>query len=90
MSQTIASMTEKDLKKNGMLSAVTHFADITVRVGSITIGTMAILGVPAYFLDKKLETWPIIFIVALVIAMPFSQYLVVKKMKEFVKNNPRY
>jgi len=89
MSQIIALMDKNASKKSQVFSALSHYTDITMRVGSITIGTMGLLGIPAYFLDKKLETFPLLFIIALVVALPFSQYLVVKKMKEFLKNNPR-
>ncbi len=59
-----------------------------MRVASITLGTMAIFGVPAYFLDQQFGTRPWFFVAALIVALPLSQYLVFKKMNEFTKNNP--
>ncbi|OGJ42926.1 hypothetical protein A3J23_03260 [Candidatus Peregrinibacteria bacterium RIFCSPLOWO2_02_FULL_48_14] len=75
-------------KRSYLFTALEHYTQITMRVASITIGTMAILGVPAYFLDQKLGTWPWIFVTALIVGLPLSQYLVFKKMNEFTKNNP--
>lgn len=75
-------------KKSSLYSGFQHFSEITLRVATITMGTMAILGLPAYFLDQTLETWPILFVSALIVSLPFSQYLVYRVMKEYSEKNP--
>jgi len=72
-----------------MARAFRHYTEITSRVLAATVGTIAVLGVPAYFLDKWLGTSPWIFGVALVLSLPISQIMVIKIMLRYTKNNPQ-
>lgn len=77
----------RNKKPSDLITGFRHFSDISLKVATTTIGTMALLGVPAYFLDKKLETWPWFFVGALIVALPLSQYLVYLVMKEYSQDN---
>ncbi len=72
-----------------MARAFRHYTEITSRVLAATVGTIAVLGVPTYFLDKWLGTFPLIFGIALVLSLPISQFMVIKIMQRYVKNNPQ-
>jgi hypothetical protein len=84
-----AMTTEKDPQSSILMRAFRHYTEITSRVLAATVGTVALLGVPTYFLDKALGTWPYIFGVALVLSLPLSQYMTIKVIKTYLKNNPR-
>lgn len=75
-------------QKNIVKRALTHYISISSRVLVVTAGTVTILSVPAYYLDKELGTWPWFFIAALVLALPLSQWLVFKVMKAYFTRNP--
>lgn len=51
----------------------------------ITIAAIAIIGGGAYVLDKRLGTFPILFIIGLVIAYPLTQVYLFKKFKGYAK-----
>lgn len=72
-----------------MARAFRHYTEITSRVLASVVGTIAILGTPAYFLDKWLGTSPWIFGGALILSLPISQFMVIKVMQRYVKNNPQ-
>ncbi len=72
-----------------MARAFRHYTEITSRVLASVVGTIAILGTPGYFLDKWLGTSPWIFGGALVLSLPISQFMVIKVMQRYVKNNPQ-
>lgn len=80
---------DKDSQKSILFHAFRHYTEITSRVLAATVGTVAVLGVPAYFLDKWLGTWPWVFGIALVLSLPISQVMVVKIMQRYVKDNPQ-
>lgn len=71
------------------LRAFRHYSIITSRVLAATVGTVVIMGVPAYFFDKYFGTWPIVFGLALIASLPISQLLVLRSMRDFIKNNPQ-
>ncbi len=71
------------------MRAFRHYSLITSRVLAATVGTVAIMGIPTYFLDKWLGTWPILFGLALIASLPISQLLVIRSMKDYVKHNPQ-
>ena len=48
----------QDSQKSIMARAFRHYTEITSRVLAATVGTIALLGTPAYFLDKWLGTSP--------------------------------
>lgn len=84
-------MTRKeDSQKTIMYRAFKHYTEITSRVLAATVGSIAVLGVPAYFLDKWVGTFPLIFGIALVLSLPLSSFVTIKLMKEYLKNNPQY
>lgn len=72
-----------------MMRAFRHYSIITSRVLAATVGTMGVLGIPAYFLDKIFGTWPVLFALALLASLPLSQLLVIRSMMEYTKNNPQ-
>ena len=63
-------------------SRVTVFLQST----AITIVAIAIIGGGGYALDKFLGTFPIIFIVGIVMAYPVTQVYLFKKFKGFANN----
>lgn len=88
MSQ-IAMTKPQESQSSILLRAWRHYSQITSRVLATTVGTVAVLGIPAYFIDKAVGTWPVIFGIALILSLPLSQILVVKVMREYLKNNPQ-
>ncbi len=52
---------------------------------SYTIGILLVFGFVSYYIDKKLGTFPVIFIIGLAIAYPLTQFLLFKKVKQFAK-----
>ena len=81
--------TKKDSQSAILLRAWKHYTEITSRVLAATVGTIAVLGVPSYFLDKWLGTSPWFFGIALVLSLPISQVMVIKIMLRYTKNNPQ-
>ncbi len=71
-----------------MLSAWSRYSQITSRVVVCILGSIALLGIPAYFLDQHFQTWPIISGVALIFSLPLSQFMVIRSMQTYLKNNP--
>ena len=51
-----------------------------------TVGMLVVFGFISYYIDKKLGTFPIIFIIGLAIAYPLTQFLLFKKIKNYAKN----
>lgn len=80
---------DKDSQKSIMTRAFRHYAEITSRVLATTVGTVAVMGVPTYFLDKWLGTFPLIFGIALVLSLPVSQFMTIKIMQRYLKDNPQ-
>lgn len=80
---------EKDSQRSIMARAFRHYTEITSRVLATTVGTVALMGVPAYFLDKYLGTFPVIFGIALVISLPVSQVMTIRIMQKYLKDNPQ-
>lgn len=78
-------MKNKDLS-GFALSYRDHF-QITLKVAFTTVALMAIFGGSGYFLDKKLDTFPILLIVGLVISFPLIQILIYKQTKNLLKNS---
>lgn len=81
--------TDKDSQRSIMARAFKHYTEITSRVLAATVGTIAVLGVPMYFLDKWLGTFPLIFGIALVLSLPISQFMTIKIMQKYLKDNPQ-
>lgn len=52
---------------------------------SYTISILLVFGFVSYYIDKKLGTFPVIFIIGLAIAYPLTQFLLFKKVKQFAK-----
>ena len=71
-----------------MLGAWGHYSQITGRVLVCIVASIALLCGPAYLLDLQFGTWPIITGVALIFSLPLSQFLVIKSMQDYLKNNP--
>lgn len=72
-----------------MMNAWSHYTQITSRVLACVFGSIALLGIPTYFLDQFFGTWPIITGVALIFSIPLSQFMVVKSMQSFIKTHPQ-
>lgn len=81
--------TKNDSQKKILARALRHYSQITSRVLATTVGTIAILGIPAYFIDQWLETFPIIFGIALVVSLPISQVATIRVMQKYLKDNPQ-
>ncbi|QQR55603.1 hypothetical protein IPG41_03555 [Candidatus Peregrinibacteria bacterium] len=89
MSQISAMTPKKESDSSLMLRAWSHYSRITSRVFLVIALSIGILCGPAYLLDRFFGTWPLITGIAFVFSLPLSQYLVVRSMQEFVKNNPQ-
>lgn len=63
-------------------SRVTVFLQST----AITIVAIALIGGGGYALDKFLGTFPLLFIIGIVIAYPITQVYLFKKFKGFANN----
>ncbi|MBP7819395.1 hypothetical protein KA036_00990 [Candidatus Gracilibacteria bacterium] len=58
-----------------------HF-NITLWIGGITIGVMALFCGGGFLIDKLIGTKPLGMVAGLLIAFPFSQYAVNKKVRQ--------
>lgn len=67
---------------------LSHYAQITSRVALVTVGTVALLAIPAYYLDDYLGTKPKFFVAALIISLPLVQFITYKVIKAYVNSNP--
>lgn len=52
----------------------------------ITIAATAIIGGAGYALDKYIGTFPLLFIIGIVIAYPLTQFYLFRKFKRFANN----
>lgn len=68
-----------------LVKGVSHYIEITSRVAIVTVSVIALLAVPAYFLDQKFQTFPWIFVIALLISMPLSLYMVFRVIKDLMQ-----
>lgn len=73
------------MKNDSILGFRDHF-QITIKIAFTTIGLMALFGGTGYYIDKKIDTFPILFIIGLVIAFPLIQILVYKQTKALIKD----
>ena len=67
-----------------MLGYQDHF-QITIKVAATTILLMGIFGGLGYYIDKKIDTFPILFVAGLVISFPIIQIVVYKMGKALIK-----
>lgn len=51
-----------------------------------TLIVIAIFGLLGYFLDQQLGTYPKLMIAGIVISYPFTQYVLIKKVKKLAKD----
>lgn len=78
-------MTEqKDQKGNIELFTASRLP-VFLKSTIYTLLILGIIGAPAYFLDKYLGTFPTIFIIALALAYPTTQFILLKKVKNYAK-----
>lgn len=71
---------------SNLIKGAQHFAQITSRVAIVTVSVIALLAVPAYFLDQHFGTWPTLFVVALLLSMPLSLYMVYRVIRDLTHN----
>ncbi len=50
-----------------------------------TLASIAIFGALGYYLDQKLETSPVILIVAVVVSYPFTQFILFRRLRRFAR-----
>ena len=77
---------KKDTPYAALLKGAEHYVQITSRVAIVTVAVIALLAVPAYYLDQYLGTWPTLFVVALLLSMPLSLYMVYRVIKDLTHN----
>ncbi len=58
-----------------------------MKIAFTTIGLMALFGGTGYYIDKKIDTFPILFIIGLVISFPLIQILVYKQTKGLINSS---
>lgn len=68
-----------------MLGYQDHF-QITIKVAATTILLMGFFGGLGYYIDKEIGTFPILFIVGLVISFPIIQIVIYKQTKALLKH----
>lgn len=56
--------------------------NITLWIGGITIGIMALFGGGGFLIDKLIGTKPMGMVAGLLLAFPFSQYAVNRKVRQ--------
>lgn len=72
----IKSEEAMDLFKNSRVSVFLQSVFQTI----ITIGILGGLG---YYMDKLLKTWPLFFIIGVVLAYPLTQIYLLKKIRKY-------
>lgn len=81
---------EKKAKKTKKKAPIDLFSESRISVflqsTFITIAALGLIGGGAYALDKYLGTFPVLFIIGLVMAYPITQFYLYKKFKSFAKN----
>lgn len=80
----IMEKVQKSPSQNEILDAwskgrIAVFAQVT----GITIATMGILGGLSYYVDHALGTFPVLFIIALILSFPLVQLLLWRKLRNF-------
>ncbi len=55
------------------------------QVSAYTVTTMAVLGGGGYLLDRLLFTYPIFFMIGLIVSFPLVQVLLYKKFKKYAE-----
>ncbi len=68
-----------------MLGYRDHF-QITIKVAATTILLMGFFGGLGHYIDKKIDTFPILFIIGLVISFPIIQIVIYKQTKALLKD----
>ena len=68
-----------------MLGYRDHF-QITIKVAATTILLMGFFGGLGYYIDKKIDTFPILFIIGLVISFPIIQIVIYKQTRALIKD----
>ncbi len=68
-----------------MLGYQDHF-QITIKIAATTVLLMGIFGGLGYYIDKKIETYPILFIAGLVISFPIIQIVIYKMTRALIKD----
>ncbi len=63
------------------------YVDIMFPVTIVTVVTIAVLAVPAYYLDRVYGTTPVLFVGALIASMPLSLYMVYKVIRDRLSRN---
>lgn len=71
--------------KDFFLSYRDHF-EISIKIAATTVFTIAFFGGLGYFLDKKIGSFPTLFIIGLGISFVLMQILVYKQAKALIKN----
>ncbi|MBI4232174.1 hypothetical protein HY605_02985 [Candidatus Peregrinibacteria bacterium] len=81
---------EKKVKKPKKKAPIDLFSESRISIflqsTFITIVAVGLIGGGAYALDKYLGTFPILFIIGLVMAYPLTQIYLYKKFKNYAKN----
>lgn len=67
-----------------LIKGLTHYTAISSRVLISTLSTIAVFTVPAYFLDEYLGTDPWLFLIAFLVSLPFSLYVVHRVMTSYL------
>lgn len=80
----------KKLKNQSAKTPIDIFADSRISIflqsGLITITMIAVIGGGMYLLDKKLGTFPVLFIIGLVMAFPLTQIYLFKRFRHYAKD----
>ncbi len=70
--------------KSALLKGFGRYVAITTRVFSTTLACIALLTMPAYYLDLYFGTTPWLFLLALAASLPLSLYMVFRVMNSFL------
>jgi F0F1-type ATP synthase assembly protein I len=80
---------EKNTAGMLMMKGFRRYVDITLPVAMVTVITMGVFAVPAYYVDHHYETWPLLFVVALLLSMPVSLFMVYRVIRDRLHSQPQ-
>lgn len=73
-----------DQTTSSLIKGGQHFVEITSRVAIVTVAVVGLLGTLGAFLDNEFGSWPVLFVISLLISMPVSLYMVYRVIKDLM------
>jgi len=73
-----------DPTTSSLIKGGQHFVEITSRVAIVTVAVVGLFGGAGYLLDHQFGSWPVLFVISLLISMPVSLYMVYRVIKDLM------